>query len=159
MRALRHEPQASWRCPRRSSDRSQPPSRGRACHSSTFNETPTAPTQAKLIPSPAIEIGCCRFRSFFKCRSRVNPTSVGGGNKVLGKSGIQTLEDDRRVGATEAERVGQYTSERHVVATLADDRHVGKLRIEVFDIGAFADEAAIHHQQGVDSLLRAGGAE
>src|SRR5260370_36256937 len=28
-------------------------------------------------PRPAIEIGCCRFRSFFECQSRVNPTLVG----------------------------------------------------------------------------------
>jgi hypothetical protein len=29
-------------------------------------------------PSPPLEIGCCRFRPVLKCRSRVNPTSVGG---------------------------------------------------------------------------------
>jgi very-short-patch-repair endonuclease len=28
-------------------------------------------------PLPPIEIGCCRFQSFLKCRSRVNSTSVG----------------------------------------------------------------------------------
>jgi ribosomal protein L11 methylase PrmA len=32
---------------------------------------------APLLPRPAIEIGCCRFRFFCTCRSRVNPTSVG----------------------------------------------------------------------------------
>jgi hypothetical protein len=38
--------------------------------------TLTRRTKARR-PLPAIEIGCCRFRSFFMCRSRVNPTSVG----------------------------------------------------------------------------------
>ncbi len=42
---------------------------------------------------------------------------------------------------------------------LAHDRHVGELRIELVDIGALADEAVLHHQQAVDRLLRAGGAE
>jgi hypothetical protein len=34
----------------------------------------------RLLPSfetRSIEIGCCRFRSFFKCRNRVNPISGG----------------------------------------------------------------------------------
>src|SRR5262252_5781192 len=54
MQALRHEPQASWRCPRRSNDRSQPPSRGRVCLSSTFKESPALqsnPDKA-LFPPP-----------------------------------------------------------------------------------------------------------
>ena len=47
----------------------------------------------------------------------------------------------------------------HVVAALAHDRHVGEGRIEILDIGALADEAVLHHQQRVDRLLHAGGAE
>jgi ribosomal protein L11 methylase PrmA len=35
------------------------------------------PGAAALLPLPAIEISCCRFRSSFMYRSRVNPTSVG----------------------------------------------------------------------------------
>jgi hypothetical protein len=37
--------------------------------------------------------------------------------------------------------------------------NVGEGRIEILDIGAFADEAVVHHQERVDRLLHAGGAE
>ena len=37
-----------------------------------------------LLPRPAIEIGCCRSRSSFKCRNRVDPTSVGESVGVRG---------------------------------------------------------------------------
>src|SRR2546421_9195856 len=74
-------------------------------------------------------------------------------------SRLQPLEYDRRVGAAEAERVRQHGTERHVIPALAHDRHVGEGGIERLDIGALADEAVVHHQDGVNRLLRAGGAE
>ena len=46
-----------------------------------------------------------------------------------------------------------------VVQPFAHDRHVFESRIEFVDIGAFADEAVVHHQEAVDRLLRAGCAE
>src|SRR6266550_2874245 len=72
---------------------------------------------------------------------------------------VEPLEHHAGVGAAEAERVRQHAAELHVVAALPHDRHIGDGRIEILDIGAFADEARPHHQQGIDRLLRAGGAE
>src|SRR5437016_3059320 len=72
---------------------------------------------------------------------------------------VHPFEHDRGVGAAEAERVRQYAAEPHMVAPLARDRHVGERRIETLDMGALADEAIVHHQQRVDRLMRAGGAE
>src|SRR5262249_8817445 len=74
-------------------------------------------------------------------------------------SRFQPLEHHRRVGAAEAERVRQHAAERDVVAPLAHDRHVGECRIERLDVRALADEAVVHHQERIDRLLRAGGAE
>src|SRR5215813_348935 len=74
-------------------------------------------------------------------------------------SRIQPLEDQRGVGAAEAEGVRQDRADLGVVDALAHDRHVGEHRIKFRDMGALADEAVIHHQQRVDRLLHAGGAE
>src|SRR3954462_3145243 len=41
----------------------------------------------------------------------------------------------------------------------ARDRQVDKSGVEILDVGAFADEAVVHHQERVDRLLGAGGAE
>src|SRR5262249_37142580 len=56
-------------------------------------------------------------------------------------SGTHVLEHDRSVGAAKAEGIGQNTAELYVVLPGANDRHVGKSRIEPFDICALADEA------------------
>src|SRR6201987_4687616 len=74
-------------------------------------------------------------------------------------SRVQPLEHHRRIGAAEAERVRQHAAERNIVAPLAHDRHVGEGGIERLDVRALADEAVVHHQERIDRLLRAGGAE
>src|SRR5437016_1437179 len=68
---------------------------------------------------------------------------------LMSNSCIEPREYDRRIGAAEAERVRQHATERDVVAALAHDRHVRERRIEIFDIGALADEAVVHHQQRI----------
>ena len=60
---------------------------------------------------------------------------------------VEPLEHDRCVGAAESERVRQHAGQRHIVATFAHDRHVRESRIEGLDIGTFADESVVHHQQ------------
>src|SRR4051794_21479112 len=65
------------------------------------------------------------------------------------------LKDYAGIGAAEAERVRQHATKLHVVATLAHDRYVLKGGIKRFDIGALANETAVHHQDGIDRLLRA----
>src|SRR5262249_5856661 len=75
------------------------------------------------------------------------------------RSRLQSVKTHRRIGAAEAERVRQHAAERDVVAPLAHDRHIGEGGIEILDVRALADEAVVHHQQRVDRLLRAGGAE
>src|SRR5260370_2408816 len=49
-------------------------------------------------PRPAIEIGCCRFRSFFECQSRVNPTLVGERSTREARRGRGRFRQSRRVG-------------------------------------------------------------
>src|SRR5262249_54609136 len=41
----------------------------------------------------------------------------------------------------------------------ARDRHVGNRRIYGLDIGRFANEAVVHHEQRIDRLMHSGGAE
>ena len=67
-------------------------------------------------------------------------------------------EDQRRIGAAEAETVAEGDAHIHVVAALAEDGHVGEGRIEVVDVGAFAEEAVLHHEDAIDRFLDAGGA-
>src|SRR6185437_16271729 len=72
-------------------------------------------------------------------------------------SRIHMLEDDRGIGAPEAERIRQHRAQFYVVATFAHDRHVGESGIEGLDIGALTDETIVHHQHRVDRLLNTGG--
>src|SRR5215475_13077441 len=88
-----------------------------------------------------------------------SPTRETPSKRYCEPSSIQALEHNRGVGAAEPERIRQHAAELHVVAPLAQDRHVGESRIERLDMGAFAEEAVVHHEQAVDRLLRAGGAE
>src|SRR6185436_7518572 len=74
-------------------------------------------------------------------------------------SRIQPLEHDGCIGAAETERVRQHAIELHVVAALAQDRDVREGGVEGLDVGALANEAVLHHQQRIDRLLHAGGAE
>src|SRR5262245_14973076 len=78
---------------------------------------------------------------------------------IMRPSNIEALEHHRGIRAAEAERIRQHAAELHVVATFAHDRHVGESRIKLLDVGAFADEAIVHHQQRIDRFLRAGRAE
>ena len=59
----------------------------------------------------------------------------------FGTSLLQTLEDQRGVGAAEAEGVGQRGIDLGVVDALAHDVGAFDRGIEFLDIGAFADEA------------------
>src|SRR5215207_9254229 len=77
----------------------------------------------------------------------------------LTTSSVKALEHQRSVGAAEAERVREDMPDLHVVLAGSHDRHVGERRIELFDVGAFADEAIVHHQERVDRFLHAGSAE
>src|SRR5258707_562594 len=74
-------------------------------------------------------------------------------------SRIEPREHDRRVSAAESERVRQHAAERHTVTTLARDRHVRERWVEVLDVRALANEAVVQHQERIDRLLGAGGAE
>ena len=74
-------------------------------------------------------------------------------------SGVGMFEHKRRIGAAKAEGVRQNGAEFHIVATGAQNRHIGEFRIEFFDIGAFADKAVLHHQQRVNRFLNAGRAQ
>ena len=47
----------------------------------------------------------------------------------------------------------------NIVAALANDIHIGEGGIDFVDMGAFADEAAAHHQEAIDGLLHAGRTE
>src|SRR6266568_8577988 len=60
-----------------------------------------------------------------------------------------TLEHQRGIGAAEAKAVGQSGIDFDVVDALAHDIGVGDHRIDFLDIGAFADEPGLHHQQSV----------
>src|SRR5690606_31879097 len=66
------------------------------------------------------------------------------------------LEDQRGVGAAEAEGVRQHCVYGGVVGALAHDRHVFKFGVEALDMGGLADAASRHHQEGIDRFLDAG---
>src|SRR5919199_4098607 len=53
-------------------------------------------------------------------------------------SNVEALEHYRGIGAAEAERIRQHAAEPHVVAPLAQDRHVSESGIERLDMSAFA---------------------
>ena len=59
--------------------------------------------EAPTLPSPAIEIGYFRFRSFFECQSRAGPTLVGGGIPRLNSRHADMAGDIR---TTHAVRLG-----------------------------------------------------
>src|SRR5215831_16074807 len=69
---------------------------------------------------------------------------------ILEQSFLKALEDQRGVGAAETEAVGKGDVDVGIVDAAADD--VGPIHrgIERLDVGAFADETRLHHQQGVD---------
>src|SRR5688500_7408453 len=74
-------------------------------------------------------------------------------------SSVKALEYQRGVGAAEAERVREDMPDLRVVLAGSHDRHVRERRVELFDVGAFADEAIVHHQERVDRFLHAGSPE
>src|ERR1700752_4194156 len=69
---------------------------------------------------------------------------------------VVALEDERGVGAAEAEGVGEGNIDLGIVDALANDRHPIEFLIEFRDVGAFADEAFLHHEDRIDRLLYAG---
>src|SRR6478736_5828406 len=72
---------------------------------------------------------------------------------------VTTPKHERGVGAAEAEAVGHDVVDVDIVLTLAHDRHVGHGGIDGLDVGGFANEAVVHHQQRINRLMCAGGAE
>src|SRR3954452_12630061 len=85
----------------------------------------------------------------------INPSMAGNPYmKNLALCGV-ALENERRVGAAETEGVRQNGVDPCVVDALAYDRHALEFRIERLDMGAFADEAALHHQDRIDGFLHA----
>src|SRR5262245_38965563 len=70
-----------------------------------------------------------------------------------------TVEDECRVGAAEAERIRDHGVDLDIVDALENDRIVGEGRIDLIDMRRLGDEAVVDHQQAVDRLLHAGGAE
>src|SRR6185369_10573659 len=68
---------------------------------------------------------------------------------------VVALEDERGVGAAEAEGVGKGNVDLGIVDALANDRNA----VELSDMRAFADEPGLHHQQRVDRFLHAGCAQ
>ena len=69
------------------------------------------------------------------------------------------LEDKCRVGAAKAEGIGQHHAQIDIFTTFSEDWHVFEVGIEFEDIGAFANEAVPHHDQGKDAFLHAGRAD
>src|SRR5262249_17448820 len=72
---------------------------------------------------------------------------------------VIAFENECGVGADETEAVRHHAVNVDVIHALAHDGHVGNGGIEGLDIGGFADETVVHHQQRVDRLVHAGGAE
>ena len=62
------------------------------------------------------------------------------------------------VRAAKAERIGEHAVQ-FAVNALAQDRHVFKRRIELFDVRALAGKAVVQHKDRVDRFLRTGRAE
>src|SRR5262249_56431299 len=74
-------------------------------------------------------------------------------------SPIHTAEHQCGVSSAETEAVRHHCVNGHVILTFTRDRHVGNRRIDGLDIGGFANEAVVHHEQRIDRLMHAGGAE
>src|SRR6478672_6092103 len=68
---------------------------------------------------------------------------------------VASFHHQSRIGAAEAEAVRHYTVKVGIVLPFPRDGHVREFRIELVDVGALADEAVVHHQQGEDGLLDA----
>mmetsp|Transcript_18512 Transcript_18512/g.59481 ORF Transcript_18512/g.59481 Transcript_18512/m.59481 type:complete len:228 (+) Transcript_18512:185-868(+) len=71
---------------------------------------------------------------------------------------VVLVKDEACVGAAEAERVRHDALHRHL---LAFPQYVHALRLgdELFDVGRLGEEAIAHHEQRVDRLVHAGGAQ
>src|SRR5688572_16150221 len=71
---------------------------------------------------------------------------------------LNALEHQRGVGAAEAEAV-RHHRRTDLITTLAHDRESLCARIDGVDVGRAGNEAVLHHQQAVDSLVHAGRSE
>src|SRR5438105_12064708 len=87
--------------------------------------------------------------------SAIFPSYIFGGRA----SPVIALEGKGGVGSPETETVRNHHIERHIIATPAHDRNVGEIGIELFDIGAFADETVLHHEDRIDRFLDPGGTQ
>ncbi len=67
-------------------------------------------------------------------------------------------QDEARVGSAEAEAVGHDGVHRAVCA-LHEQRETFRVGVGGVDVGVAGQEAALHHQQAVDGLLRCGGGD
>src|SRR5262249_29791692 len=72
---------------------------------------------------------------------------------------VVALENERGVGAAEAEGVGKSAIDPGTVDAIAHDPHTLEFRIKVGDMRTFADEALLHHQQRIDRFLNAGSSQ
>ncbi|MPL82870.1 hypothetical protein SDC9_28819 [bioreactor metagenome] len=64
-----------------------------------------------------------------------------------------------RIGAAEAEAVRQHRVELHVLAQRGGNLLGPDRRVKLGDVGRGGDEAALHHQEAIDRLVHAGGAQ
>src|SRR5215475_5788112 len=72
---------------------------------------------------------------------------------------VVTPENEGGIGATKAETVRHHTVKIDVILAPTRDRHIGEGGVQFIDVGAFADEAIVHHQQSVNRLLHPRGAQ
>src|SRR5260370_10784263 len=91
------------------------------------------------------------------CRILDAPAFAGHDETKISR--IHPLEHQRGVGAAEPEGIRKHGAEPGVIDALAYDRHVSENSDESVDIGAFAYETVVHHQQRIDPFLHAGGDE
>src|SRR5215475_10160015 len=85
---------------------------------------------------PCISLASAAMVSLALCwvLFRIGTADEGSGCPV--QASCVTLEDQRRIGAAEAEAVGQRRLDPRVVDALAHDVRVGQDRIDLFDIRA-----------------------
>src|SRR5262245_20668598 len=98
--------------------------------------------------------------SFLGLDKAGNPRNTGGRRRGAGRparvpSRLASFQHQSCIGAAEAEAVRHDTVKVGSVLPPADDRHIGKLGVQLVDVGALADEAVVHHQQGEDRFLYA----
>ena len=65
------------------------------------------------------------------------------------------MEYEGAVGAAKAEAVGHRHIDLRVILAIPLNWNIGKFRIDFIDIGAFADEVVLHHENAIDRLLNA----